>query len=239
MVRLRLGLVLAAVAALAACGGWGTFGTPAGGPMSYPSGSSAANGDCASCHQEFYPPQGAVGPHADLICTDCHTSHQTGLTSAASFSTYSTQWSTLHTAGGAGFYRTYSSKTFNALHTDISQPDGPSKVCLGCHDGSYPGITRREQVFRPDDLAHSHPISFTYDAALAMRVRQFGLRSPETTPSGLGDTVRKDLLDKNSRMQCTSCHSPHAVTRYPKLMRYDYKSTPAASARFCRVCHNK
>ncbi len=118
------------------------------------------------------------------------------------------------------------------------QPDGSSKLCLSCHDGlptanggglgnvlrggpikmdsSNGGgdvITGRAS-FNPSTnkmKTGHHPISFVYNGAIQTAISSgrkaaglgggFGF----TLPSGLS----KVKLDKNSKMQCTTCHDPH------------------------------
>jgi len=177
-----------------------------------------------------------TGAHKGLLCTDCHASSD--VQAAEGLKKPVLAWSTRYTAGGLPPFRVYSSKTFDALGTEISQPDGSSSVCVGCH-ASSDKIRRPENRFGPGTLALGHPVSFTYDGSLAMRARRAGLRDPNTAPSGLGDTIAKDLLDSSGKMQCSSCHDAHGTGRGPKLMRFAYdKATPAGS-NMCRVCHNK
>ena len=135
----------------------------------------------------------------------------------------------------------YSSSTFDALRTDISQPDGASRMCLGCHDGSYQGVRdsgNPKVKFGAADLARSHPISFTYDSALAARVPSGKLYDPGVRPSGLGGTVAADLLDSRSKVQCTSCHDTHAAGKGPNHLRYDANPATGDST-LCLVCHNQ
>ena len=180
-----------------------------------------------------------TGAHANLACNDCHRRHREVQGAAPGGTTRLVEWSTQYTEDGLATFTLYSSPTFDAPRTDISQPDGPSKLCLGCHDGSYSMLSdlgNRNLVFDTESLTRTHPISFTYDSALAARARWYGLRDPASTPSGLGGTIQRDLLDANSKMQCTSCHDPHPAARGPKLLRY-----PASSGAntFCRVCHDR
>jgi predicted CXXCH cytochrome family protein len=164
-------------------------------------------------------------------CADCHVSHDGG---APDFGV--PLWSTANTDDGLPVFTLYHSPTFDALNTDISQPDGPSRLCLGCHDGSYPGMgAGSPDVFGTEDLALSHPISFTYDSSLAMRVHNGALNDPATTPSGLGSSIDYDLLDDQHKLQCTSCHNVHATGYGEHLLRYD--EPPGTYLTLCRTCH--
>ena len=148
-------------------------------------------------------------------------------------------WSGDQTGDGLPTFSLYTSKTFDKLGTDIGQPDGASKLCLGCHDGSFSGINPEgTKVFRPADLARSHPISFTYDSALAAKVPNSGLRDPATTTSGFGGTIAQDLLDMRGKMQCTSCHDVHVSGRTAYVLRWDIEVS-GGERTMCRTCHNK
>ncbi len=151
-------------------------------------------------------------------------------------------WNSRHTADGVPTFTLYSSPSFDALRTDIGQPDGPSKLCLGCHDGSYTGsgaFAGGAGVFGINDLANSHPVSFTYDSGLARRAPRGSLRDPASTPSGLGGTIASDLLDSNGKLQCTSCHDVHIRGGSGKLLRYRYGGNGGGGDALCRVCHNR
>ncbi len=174
----------------------------------------------------------AYAGHDQLVCGDCHVIHQPDDGTNSNATTQ--KWSTKHTADGLSSFTLFSSPTFDALRTNIGQPDGSSKLCLGCHDGSYAGV-EGTSAFDPGDLARSHPISFTYNSALAMRVRSHRLNDPASTSSGLGGTIAQDLLDENSKMQCTSCHDMHAPNTNKSYLRY---SSSKGETELCRVCHN-
>ena len=136
------------------------------------------------------------------ICAICHTPHnaQTAVVPL---------WN--HGATSASF-TLYSSPTFKA---SITQPGGASKACLSCHDGTvaldtFGGKTGTTFLVGPtllgNDLSNDHPISFVYNTALVASVA--GLRDPSAAPSGLGGTIRDNLLF-NDKMECASCHDVH------------------------------
>ena len=176
---------------------------------------------------------GTEAAHSTLVCADCHISHTPGVS-------FGPLWSTRHTADGLPTFTLYSSPSFDALQTDISQPDGASRLCLGCHDGSYNGLdSDGAGIFKAGDLARSHPVSFTYDSALAARVPGARLHDPSATSSGLGGTIARDLLDQDGKLQCTSCHDPHIATaKGSKLLRYEYRPGSRTGEQMCMVCHN-
>jgi predicted CXXCH cytochrome family protein len=134
----------------------------------------------------------------------------------------------------AGAYQVYSSSTSKATP---NQPTGSSRLCLSCHDGLLAMETlkvppRGERVTALGvltgkavlgrNLSGDHPISFTYDSALA--ARHGGLVDPTSLPS----TVK---LDSSGQMQCTSCHDPHEDGR-PNFLRMD-----TAAGALCTACH--
>jgi predicted CXXCH cytochrome family protein len=161
------------------------------------------------------------------ICAICHTPHnsQTAVVPL---------WN--HGATSASF-TLYSSPTFKA---SSSQPTGASKACLSCHDGTvaldtFGGKTGTTLLAGPtllgNDLSNDHPISFVYDSALAASVA--GLRDPSAAPSGLGGTIRDNLLF-NDRLECASCHDVHNSHNQDSLL---VKNNSGSA--LCITCHVK
>jgi predicted CXXCH cytochrome family protein len=161
------------------------------------------------------------------VCAICHTPHnsQTAVVPL---------WN--HAATNASF-KLYSSPTFKAA---IAQPTGASKACLSCHDGtvaldSFGGQTGTSvlsgRTLLGSDLSNDHPISFVYDSALSASVG--GLRDPAAAPSGLGGTIRDNLLFAD-RMECASCHDVHNSHSQSSLL----VKNNAGSA-LCLTCHAK
>ncbi len=163
----------------------------------------------------------------DQVCIFCHTPHRG--------SREAPLWN--HLSSGTT-YTPYSSTTTKAL---IGQPNGASKVCLSCHDGtvalgsvhsrSKPVAMRDKVVNMPQgksllgtDLSDDHPISFMYDASLKAQNAQ--LADPKTL-------VKKVKLDHFNQMQCTSCHNPHD-NQYGKFLVQD--NTGSA---LCLNCHQQ
>lgn len=139
------------------------------------------------------------------ICELCHTPHN-----ANQEVPNSQLWN--HQVTQASF-TVYSSQTLDAV---VGQPNGTSKLCLSCHDGTVAienhGSYTQGTWYMPaagligTELRDDHPISFIYDAALA--AQDDDLYDPTTTPSGLGGTIEEDLLS-DGYLQCTSCHDIH------------------------------
>jgi hypothetical protein len=172
-----------------------------------------------------FSPLTALAAHSSYGCDGCHTPHHADKTGSIPL------WSGKTTTAT---FTVYSSSTLDAV---VGQPDGSSKLCLACHDGTDPAYSFMD----PDrilgtDLSTSHPISFVYDATLA--TTDGGLKNPSEN-STLGGTIAKDLLDGNGKVQCSSCHDIHSSGVGDNSLRgYDYTHGPGGG-RLCQMCHNK
>jgi predicted CXXCH cytochrome family protein len=167
------------------------------------------------------------------ICVVCHTPHNADISV-----TEAPLWNREVTAStftpyGAG------SLTLDAT---IGQPDGVSKLCLSCHDGTvalenFGGGTTGSNFITGvallgDDLSNDHPVSFTFNTLLASN--DGGLFDPASQASGLGSTIDVDML-RGGKVQCVSCHEPHNKYGHKYFLR---KDNSLASA-LCLTCHNK
>ncbi|NOY68532.1 MAG: cytochrome c3 family protein [Deltaproteobacteria bacterium] len=144
-------------------------------------------------------------------------------------------------------YIMYDSSQSPTLDADVSsQPDGISKICLSCHDGTVAieNFGNRTDgtifFFGPmkigTDLSNDHPISFPYDTSLATTDGE--LYDPTTKLSGLigsTGTINDDMLF-GGRMECSSCHDVHNTKAVfgTKLLLKDN-----AGSALCLTCHNK
>ncbi len=165
-------------------------------------------------------------------CNVCHAPH-----SADTSVVGAPLWN--HEVTGVASFTLYSSVTIQA--SDLGQPDGPSKLCLSCHDGtveldSFGGASGSTLIGAPGlvgtDLSGEHPISFTYDATLAGL--DDGLYDPSAQASGLGGNIDEDLLYGGLTLECSSCHDVHDKDGNSSLLVIDN----AASA-LCLTCHDK
>lgn len=170
------------------------------------------------------------------ICVVCHTPHNAG-------DNIIPLWS--HTTTKSTF-TVYSSATLNAK---VGQPSGVSLACLSCHDGTValdayggqPGTSANIKdyadpttKYNPNlgtDLSNDHPISFTYDSALA--TTSGDLQDPSTASSGVGNTIQKDFL-RNNKVECISCHDVHNGANSQHLL---VKGN--AGSALCLTCHKK
>jgi predicted CXXCH cytochrome family protein len=160
-----------------------------------------------------------------MVCIFCHSTHIENAKAPL--------W---NREEGAPVYTLYTSSTLQSIP---GQPDGASKLCLSCHDGTIAlgKVRSRSKEFnmlntnlgkipqgRPSnlgsDLSDDHPISFETAAAVAA--------SPDLIHPVLGDPVQ---YDKDGKIQCTTCHDPHNDTYRHFLVKNNL------GASICKTCH--
>lgn len=132
------------------------------------------------------------------------------------------------------------------------QPDGASRLCLSCHDGTIalgevagqrmPTSMRGATRLRPGhrgylgrDLSGSHPISIVmpHDAVEAASENPSDMRLRDRSEVS-GDPRIK--LDGEGKIQCTTCHDPHADRHFVEgqVPRFWVASTVSE---VCIHCH--
>ncbi len=169
------------------------------------------------------------------ICIVCHTPHNadTSVADAPLWNHEVTQ----------STFTTYSSATLDAT---VGQPSGVSKLCLSCHDGtvaidSFGGKNGSNFIsgkkLLGTDLSNDHPISFTFDSALAAADGE--LVDPAADGDGDPNTVGASapyLPLFNGTLQCASCHDVHntASAGNPDLLM-----RPVTNSELCLTCHAK
>jgi len=213
------------------------------------------------------------------VCVFCHTPHEAESISFGGGSTAlgAPLW---NRKLSGQTYTLYSSSSIDADAAELAtQPGGSSKLCLSCHDGTMAidkvnalngvknatiamnspspvkvpgtattGFTRNLGT----DLSADHPISFTYNSALANLDGE--LRSPDGTVVGnrvVGGTKPKMPLE-NNQMQCSTCHDPHLRDKTTsngnaKFLRMNrFQVTQPSGGAFspsgdiiCLACHDK
>ena len=162
----------------------------------------------------------------DQKCIFCHTPHNAKTTQLIPL------WN--HGATTTTFTLYQNTGTLNAT---MGQPAGTSKACLSCHDGtvasdSYGTITGTHLMTGTANLgtslADDHPVSFTYDPALA------------TADGGLISPLNANFVDGGGtiplfagKMECASCHEVHDNT-FGKFLRVSN-----AGSALCLKCHVK
>jgi hypothetical protein len=194
------------------------------------------------------------------LCSPCHTIHHTDPAQLIPLWTHAT-------TANANNFTPYSSPSLNAT---VGQPSGVSLACLSCHDGtvainqnfdgSYTNGSSAGPIASgaiiPDgasgnDIHTTHPISFTYDTALA--TADGFLNDPASTlvvqgvgkdTTGLaGKTIAQALL-KGGQMECSSCHDVHAEKGAARtgtgiLTIISGDDSGAVGSMLCRNCHLK
>lgn len=135
--------------------------------------------------------------------------------------------------------QTFTPYTSSTMKAAPGQPDGLSKLCLSCHDGTVAinsfngtmGTTYIGDRIGPNlnsGQGHwKHPISITYDTALS--VADTRLYDPNVKTTSLGGTIKKDLLF-NNKLQCASCHDVHNDKGIGTLLRITENT-------LCKTCH--
>jgi hypothetical protein len=203
----------------------------------------------------------------NAVCSPCHQAHNAD-------SRVIPLWGHTTSQGPWTMYSTLNSPSFKAQSTEtpINDPGTSPRVsqaCLSCHDGtvavnSYGGtiqggtaVTITNSARIGTDLTHTHPISFTYSAALVGSgpTQDKWLYNPDTTtvitPDGSGFvpgndmTINGFLLGGNHRVECSSCHdvhnqigTPFDLNTNPKLLKINGTKNGVGST-LCRSCHNK
>lgn len=175
------------------------------------------------------------------VCIYCHAPHNN--TNAAG----SLLW---NRAASTAVYTPYSSPTMNASPAPSATIGAISKVCLSCHDGtiavdSYGTVTGTVKAtgvaLIGNDLSNDHPISFTYNTALATADGALKDPSTATVTIGTGGTNTGTIAAKmlfSGQMECASCHDVHNTTARTAVQDKLVVMTTAGSA-LCVSCHNK
>jgi predicted CXXCH cytochrome family protein len=161
------------------------------------------------------------------VCVFCHTVHRgSGETPL---------WS--HSMSGITNYIVYSSPTLKAV---VGQPNGSSRLCLSCHDGTVAlgsvndytspiqmqnGVTTMPSgsANLGTDLSGDHPVSFQYNDALVAQ---------DPTLNNPVSLIGPVKLDSSGQVQCDSCHDPHN-DQFGNFLVMDNSGSA-----LCLSCHN-
>jgi hypothetical protein len=145
------------------------------------------------------------------ICVFCHTPHRAAAKPGAPL------WNR-QDSGAA--YTPYNSDTINA--SDIAATPGGTNVTINMTgtgpggvipsgQGDTTGYTRK----LGEDLTNDHPISFTYNAALAAADGELRNPASETYIANPGPGSKPLVPLENDQVQCTSRKRPGAVHQLP------------------------
>lgn len=177
------------------------------------------------------------------ICIACHTPHNADTTVSVA-----PLWNHEITASN---FTMYSSPSLDGTIT--GQPDGVSRLCLSCHDGtvavdSFGGSTGTTFISGGKnlgtDLSDDHPISITFDTALA--TLDGGLHDPAATTVTIGaggsktrtGTIAEVMLSAGT-VQCSSCHDVHNTFTVPGSVGKPLLKVSKQGSALCLTCHNK
>jgi predicted CXXCH cytochrome family protein len=164
------------------------------------------------------------------ICIACHTPHNSD-TSITDAPLWNHQMSTAN-------YTLYSSPSLEVAPT---QPRGPSKLCLSCHDGtvavdSFGGRSGIIPMLEPRglgiDLSDDHPVSVEWRHQEVETSGEFCFNchfgpDPELVffrPGGSGPIW----------VECSTCHDVHNQSGHPYLLRRSMDRSE-----LCMTCHEK
>jgi len=172
------------------------------------------------------------------VCLPCHTPHNAYPDPDGQI--HQVLWNHEETDVSFTMYTTLSGQTG-------SGPDGPSKMCLSCHDGvtavdnygnPWTGelvggttvMTGPRAIGRDANLTDDHPIGIQYPAD-----RPAEYRAETSFDPGInsGPGVRLVTIDGVKRVECTSCHDPHnnGLGRFLRV--------PIQESYICLQCHIK
>ena len=163
------------------------------------------------------------------VCLPCHTPHNALEVDGENY----VLWNHAETNQTFVMYTNIKGETVPG------QPQGPSKLCLSCHDGvtaidSYGGTTG-SIVMTGDaafgtDLSNDHPIGIEYPTALPAEYRD-----PSTYAPGIngGPGVRLVTISGTERVECSSCHNVH------NNGLGNFLRVPIEESYLCLQCHIK
>ncbi len=166
------------------------------------------------------------------VCIFCHSSHHS--------SSDGPLWN--HETTSPTKFKVYDRAT---LQSYPQQPNGATKLCLSCHDGTIAvgavhsiagqiamqGVGARGEIptgrksHMGTDLSGTHPVSIPFGQKQSLT--KSSLRWPANDPEGLVGT------DAGGFVQCTSCHDPHGSrsTQLPFWKKETFSQV-------CDVCHS-
>lgn len=178
-----------------------------------------------------------TGAFSSDTCLPCHTPHNRDPNTKSADAPL---WN--HELSTVAAYTLYTGTGATLDATDMGNPSGVSKLCLSCHDGTVApdafggsaggSVTMAGSTDLGTDLSDDHPVSFTYNTALATTDGEL-VDPSQAGSSGLGGTIAADMLFVN-KMECASCHDVHNTANVAKLL----VKTNANSA-LCLTCHIK
>lgn len=132
------------------------------------------------------------------------------------------------------------------------QPDGSSRLCLSCHDGTVAlgdlGVNRKpipmaglsrlgaeRRSFLGTDLSGSHPVSIVHPTSDP--APSDGKRDMALVDRAAVEMDREVPLDQNGKIQCTTCHDPHEDENFRAGEVPHFWRKPTVTET-CLTCHD-
>ena len=208
----------------------------------------------------------STDPRAQQVCIFCHTPHNAVINQGL--------WNRKLSDQSFGHY---TSSTLNISKkelegtSDYNEPNGSSRLCLGCHDGvtALGAIIRGSGGSAGTDIAmtasvmsehdgisnvfdrnkitnHHHPVSFNYakvwTSLNGLSAGDLPLGQYNFPPKNMDGNVDVNVkLDREGRMQCTTCHDPHQTQDNsegaPPFWVEPTDSFPNSHDAVCISCH--
>lgn len=189
---------------------------------------------------------GATPDAYGRVCAYCHTPHHAVEDLNAD---YMPLWSRSVTAE---VFTEYDSPTIDGLVLGVDNVVGPSRLCMGCHDGAVaidayygstgtPGLTEGDAfgeigVGLNGDLTNDHPIGFDYNA---VALADDEINDATATFVGGTKTVAEVLYDDGfggAIMTCATCHDVHNSAGVVDAWFLYGEQTGSG---LCVTCHDK
>ena len=174
------------------------------------------------------------------VCVFCHTPHYA------------------NPILGPLWNRDYSSANYvpydsPSLQSAVGQPNGYSKLCLSCHDGTIAigavrnlrgqsatiqmsgtgpgGVLPSGSALIGTNLLNDHPVSMVFNLSVSSADGEL------VDPSTLTGRIKLYPGTSSTRdsVQCTTCHDPHSV-EFTKFLR---KNPKGQADNLCLTCHQK
>lgn len=201
---------------------------------------SARGGVASTVHNLSVSGPGDVRAQGETeVCKFCHIPHTAVVAQPL--------WG--HVLSDVRGYQTPKVRRGGGRVLNTPQPDGASRLCLSCHDGTVAlgeiGSSRRRVPMagpqrlgqgRPGylgtDLSGAHPVSIPmpdtvdFDDTADMGVR----------PASAIVVDPSVHLDNNKLMQCTTCHDPHSDSNYQSGRTPHFWVRPTVTE-VCLACH--
>ena len=205
-------------------------------------GTAAAQGMLGSKHNLSVTGPGEIRATSETeVCVFCHTPHN------------ATPSAPLWNKALSG--QSYSPYASNTLQSTVGQPNGYSRLCLSCHDGSLAvgavinvrgqsttiamqnvntngSLPSNRTTYIGTNLTNDHPISFAFTTTISSQDQE--LVNP-TTLTGAIRLYEGATSGVRDSVQCTTCHDPHLVAN-PYFLKQPFIGQ---ASNLCLTCHTK